>query len=105
MNLKDTLEIDLSNVFFNADEFAEVAIIDGNKVLVVIDEQKLNGHSSKSGGEGLISNGLLFHVQKDELPFDPYPGKDVVFNGKFYYISDVKKPMGMFSITLEVMDT
>ncbi|WP_404427300.1 hypothetical protein LG296_01650 [Ureibacillus chungkukjangi] len=105
MGFKDALERDLANVFFNTDSgFAEKVDIDGENITVIIDEESLTNYNSKNG-EGLITDGLLFHVKVNDLPFEPQPGQNLMFNGEFYYISDVKKPLGMYSISLEVRDS
>lgn len=105
MNLKGALEADLSNVFFNSNEFATDVTIDDAPVTVVVDNDVLMATKLKNGGEGLITDKLLFHVKKVEMPFDPFPGQPLKFNHSNYVIADVSESFGMYSITLEVSDS
>lgn len=76
--------------------------IEGKEVLVNIDTEAFSDYNSKNGGEGLFFNGFLFYVKKEDMPFIPRPGKGMMFNDEYLYISDVKEPPGLYSITLEV---
>ena len=89
MNFKDTVLNDIDNVFFNMDEFAENANIDGNSVAIVMDTDMLNELKLKNNGEGLANSELLFHVKKEDLNFEPFVGQDITFNGKLYYIKSI----------------
>lgn len=102
---KDFLNQDISNVFVNRNEFAESVDIDGKKISVVIDNDTLVEKNLKNGGEGLITDKLLFHVKKDDIPFVPYPNQEILFNDTYYFIADVTESLGMYSITLEVRDS
>ncbi|MEH7122107.1 hypothetical protein V7127_02560 [Bacillus sp. JJ1773] len=100
MNFKDQLKKDLS-VFINPNEFAEEVDIDGTKVSVIIDNDKLKEHQLKMGGEGLVENGLLFHVKKGDMPFIPRPEQRMNFKESLCYIVDVQEDEGVYTITLE----
>lgn len=100
MNFKDQLKMDLA-VFINPTEFAEEVDIDGQKVNVIIDNDTLKEHQLKKGGEGLVENGLLFHVKKSNMPFIPRPEQRLKFNESHCQIVDVQEDEGMYTITLE----
>lgn len=101
MDFKSLLNNDLSNIFFNKEEFAREATIDNTKVMVLMDDELLKAHKFKNGGEGLIDDGLLFHVQKNDMPFIPKPQQNITFNESYYQIVDVQEDEGMYTITLE----
>lgn len=100
MKFKDQIQKDLS-IFINPLEFSEEADIGGKKVNVVIDNDKLKEHQLKMGGEGLIQNGLLFHVKKSDMPFKPSPRQRIDFNDSHCTIVDVQEDVGIYTITLE----
>lgn len=102
---KDFLNQDITNVFVNRNEFAENVVIDGKEFSVVIDNDILVEKNLKNGGEGLITDKLLFHVKNDDMPFVPSPGQGMLFNDTYYFIADVTESLGMYSITLEVRDS
>lgn len=104
MNFKDHLLKDM-HTFINISEFAVIAEIEGSNVNVVIDNDTLKEYQLKNGGEGLINDGLLFHVKKSEMPFIPIPGQDIMFNNSYYFIEDVVENDGLYTITLEVRDS
>jgi len=49
MGFKDQVAADVDNVFFQTDEFAETAIVDGKPVPIVIDNDGLNRKSHLHG--------------------------------------------------------
>lgn len=101
VKLRDYFSSDLS-LFLNTDEFATVANIGGYDIKVVLDSDKLVEKKLKNGGEGLAESELLFHVSKTDLPFEPFTGQDIKFNGNFYFVDDVQEDEGLYTITLVV---
>lgn len=103
MKFKDAIAADIDSVFFNTDEFAEDADIDGNPVAIVMDSDLLNELKLSNNGEGLASSELLFHVKKENLNFVPFVGQDVTFNGKLYYINSIPADdEGLYTIAIGV---
>lgn len=98
---RDYLERDLKT-FINTNEFAEEIDIDGNKVTVIIDSDALKELQLSNNGEGLATNELLFHVPKNELPFEPFFGQDLYIKNELYYVNDVKEDDGLYTIRLGV---
>lgn len=100
MNFKELVAKDIQ-IFINTSEFASSADIDGSQINVVIDNDKLKDHQLKMGGEGLVQDGLLFHVKKSDMPFVPRPQQNITFNDSDYQIVDVQEDEGMYTITLK----
>lgn len=100
VEFKDFLQFDIAATFINPKEFGEPAIINGDSVHVVIDNDLLKEQNLKNGGEGLAHNELLFHISKLDLPKKPIPNKVMTFNKIIYSISDVVDSPGLYTITL-----
>lgn len=100
MSLKDALEIDISNVFFNSDEFGETANINGKEMNVIIDNHELL-RQKLSKGEKLTKAELLFHVAQKTFGNVPKPNVHLDFNNKRYLILDIANNTGVLTITLE----
>jgi hypothetical protein len=103
MNFKDTLSDDLE-LFFDDDEFAEVHILDGEEVLLVIDEDIYQGRESFSqdvynASQGVYQSKVKIHVQSTDYE-RPVVGQQVVFDGEFYYVGHVSESTGVLSIEL-----
>ncbi|WP_421663642.1 hypothetical protein [Lysinibacillus telephonicus] len=100
MNFKDALEKDLSNVFFNATEFAESANINGKDMLVVIDDDELERQKILNSEE-LVKAELLFFVEKKVFGNKPRPDALIDFNKKRYRILKVNEKNNLFTFILE----
>lgn len=94
---KDFL-MDDHQVFFNADELATTANVDGKDILVQIDEDRLK---EKANVEYGVTAGLiLYFVKVSDLANLPRVGNQQVFNNRLYYIDDVLETSGVCEITL-----
>lgn len=102
---KSILQQDVKNVFLNIDEFGEMHDINGQKVLVVIDENELTEREKRirrNEGE-LHKKQLLFYVAAEDFGVLPAPGKILKFDRKQYTITDAEDEGGVYSISLEAM--
>ncbi|MFS0766042.1 hypothetical protein [Peribacillus phoenicis] len=99
--LKDYLSTDIHNVFFNIREFASEELIDGQPMLVMIDDEQLQKHNLKSGGEGLAMGELLFHAKKADFVEDPFVEKRMMFNNSLYEVLYLSENAGVYTITLK----
>lgn len=100
-SFRDFLSSDLST-FINESEFAEKLIVDGKEITVVMDNDTLQEHKLKQGGEGLARSELLFHVSKTEFEKEPFIEQRMRINNRFYQVSDVSESDGMYTVTLAV---
>lgn len=102
---KDVLHQDVKRVFLNIDEFGEMHNINGQDVLVVIDESELTEREKRiKRDEGeLHRKQLLFYVAAEDFGNLPSPGKALLFDNKQYLITDAEDEGGIYSISLEAM--
>lgn len=100
MKLNETFQSDLAT-FFNPDEFASPAIIDGRPVLIVLDDDSLKEYNFKAEGEGLAIGTLLFHVPVSSLKKELFLEKDVIYGNSQYRIIDLKENLGVYTVILE----
>lgn len=102
---KDVLQQDVKRVFLNIDEFGEMHDINGQEILVVIDENELierEKRIKRNEGE-LHKKQLLFYVAAEDFGSLPSPGKTLRLDGKQYLITDAEDEGGIYSISLEAM--
>ena len=101
-NLRDYFESDLPT-FVNDKEFAVEAVIEGEKVVVVLDSDKLKERQSKNHAEGLHTEELLFYVEKSKLSFYPRPDNRVNVDGSSWKITEATDDEGLFTIKVELV--
>lgn len=99
MTFKEQLNQDLEQVFFNSDEFAELHIINGHKIEVIVDNDRLK-EKSKKEYDGLYIGELLIMVPVNRIPFSIQQDMPIIFDGRQMYVFDVKVDMGMYEIVL-----
>ncbi len=85
---KDFYRQDVERVFFNPDELAEIVVINGKEMSVVIDNEELERQKLLKG-ERLTKAELLFYVPKIAFGNIPKPDLLLDFNHKRYRILDV----------------
>lgn len=102
---KDVLRQDVKRVFLNIDEFGEMHNINGQDVLVVIDEHELTEREKRiKRNEGeLHRKQILFYVASEDFGNLPSPGKTLWLDRKQYLITDAEDEGGTYSISLEAM--
>ena len=99
MNLKDIMAADVDNVFFNEDEFATPAIIDGREVLVMFDQDYMNG-KTETGAMGLAEGEQLIFVKGKDLRRLPQPDEQITIDGKQWYIKHSLSNLGVFELRI-----
>lgn len=99
-SFRDCMQKDLEEVFFNFEEFAEIHVIDGKEILLIIDEDELQEREIKSA-EGTYSADLLFHVKASDLPGRLKVGAHIDLDNKNYEVVDVKASSGVYTIAVE----
>ena len=99
MALKDVIAEDVDNVFFNTDEFAEAAIIDGKPVPVIFDDDELNG-KSEVYAIGLAEGERLIFIKQKDLFRLPQTGEQMTIDGKEWYVRHAISNMGIHEIRI-----
>lgn len=100
---KDMIRQDIKSVFLNFKEFGEMHDINGQEVLVIIDENELTEREKRirSREEGLHKRQFLFYIAAEDFGRLPAPGRVLMFDGKQYEITDANDEDGIYAISLE----
>lgn len=101
MTLKELISADVTDLFFNLDEFGETHRIEGHKVDIVIDGDKLD--ELKAGSFlGIAEAELLFFARSADLAHVPRkaPGSLLNFDGREHLIVTWDENMGVSQVTL-----
>lgn len=104
-SFKDVLRSDIKSVFLNFEEFGEEHKINGETVLIIIDENELTEREKRIRrgiDVELHKKQLLFYVAAEDFGPQPSPGKLLDLDGKKYVITESDNEDGIYSISLEV---
>lgn len=103
LNFKSLIEADLKT-FINPNEFGELAIIEGEEVIIVTDAETMKERQLAKEIEGeLHEEELLFYVEKEEISFYPRSDNIVIIDEVQWKITDVQEDQGLFTITAELV--
>lgn len=98
-SFKEIVSNDINSTFFNENEFSEFHNIDGEDMLIQIDNDLLKERQAKFA-EGTYLDEVLFIVKKSDFG-EPYPiGKQIKYDGEFMRINDFQKESDVYIITL-----
>ena len=104
---KDLVAADVSNVFLNLQEFAEIRLINGKQMSVVVDDNELleRDKATALGAQltGTYKARRLIYVSKEE--FGPRPAQDVILTmgTKEYRVKACTEEAGILAIELEAV--
>ena len=100
---KDILASDIEKVFLNTDEYADTVRINGKKIEVVVDNEKLKNQSNLHELDGLIGD-IFYYVSKakwlNTFKRLPVANDAQEFNKTVCTVMDVAETNGMLGITL-----
>ena len=99
MSLKEVIAEDVDNIFFDTDEFAEIAIIDGREVPIILDNDALNGKSDVYA-MGLAEGEQLIFIKQKDLHRLPQPGEQMTINDKQWYVRHAISNAGVFELRI-----
>ena len=103
LTFKELLRQDVKNVFLNPAEFGEEHIVNGEKMLIIIDDNELTEREKrmKSNMDGMYKKQTLVYVSA--LDFGPLPGvgKPVKIDGITFIVADSLNEGGVYSLHLE----
>jgi hypothetical protein len=97
MNFKTAIAEDVDKVFFNNNEFAENAMIDGKSVPVIFDDDALQGKSDVYA-MGLAEGERLIFIREKDLYRLPQPGEQMTIGDKQWYVRHAISNVGVFEI-------
>lgn len=103
---KDFLEKDIREVFFNADEFAELHNVNGHEMRVIVEgdtsSRPQRGSLERSPiAEGVFKTALTVFILKVDLPVTPVVGEMFRLDGALYFVTRVTDSLGLLEIGLE----
>ena len=100
----DQVDTDVSLVFLNCDEFADMHNLNGVECICIIESpttrEKLISGADYSGYEGIHGETLIIHVKQSELEEIPIEGQVFNVDDAIYTVTSCVEEMGMLTITL-----
>ena len=103
MNLKEQLEKDLENVFFNLDEFAEIVNLNGIEIKGIFQPIKYEPFSVNKNDSSIlgISNSYYkLYYKADATAEVFFVSQQIIINGEYYTVEYIEKEQGMNILTL-----
>ena len=99
---KDCVKEDLSDVFFNMDEFAETHDLNGAEIVCVVSIDKTAPRSDRKENsyDGLHGNFVTLFVKVADMDRIPKQGENFKLDKKLYKVNSCREDMGMLSIVL-----
>lgn len=93
---------DFEQTFFNPAEFGEIHTINGDEILVVVDNETLLelNLGKTADTDGIFQDNKMFFVQKKDLDFEPVIDQIIEFDGESYPIGQVLEDYGGYTIIL-----
>lgn len=100
---KELLRQDVKTVFLNPVEFGEEHMVNGKKMLIIIDDNELTEREKRiqSHMDGIYKKQTLIFVSALDYGPLPGPGKPVVIDNIHFIVTDSMNEGGVYSIHLE----
>jgi len=97
-DFKNQIEKDLQT-FINFNEFGEEHVIEGKKIIIVLDDDKLI--ERQSGAElGITGSTLLFYAKTKDLPKKKAFGLSLMVDGREYLVDSWTETAGIAQVVL-----
>lgn len=94
---------DVKKVFLNPEEFGEEHIVNGKRMIIMIDDNELTEREKRiqSHMDGIYKKQTLVYVSA--MDFGPLPGvgKPIVIDGATFIVTDSLNEGGVYSLHLE----
>lgn len=97
MTLKEQFMADLDSVFFDPGELGELREINGQRVMVVEDGEKLREYQL----QGICQGQKLIYVQVADLDPIPQAGDVLLYGQAKWRVEECKEDAGLLEIILE----
>ena len=96
---KDMVARDLDITILNTDEFAELHMVEGKEIPVVMDDDRLT--TLKKGQIlGLVEADMLLMGKASDFPDDMEPGRLLNVDGRELIVTKASKDMGLIEAAL-----
>lgn len=98
-DFQDMVKADLLGVFLDKAYFGIEATVEGNTILIVLDNDELK---KRQGGQdfAIAESTTLFYALTTDLPSRRTPGQNININGRECVIDDWQEDMGISTITI-----
>lgn len=104
MSFKSDAFLDISNVFFNPEEFGEKHTLNGKSMYAVVDSSEVERRGKKqfehSRVDGIYIDNLIVYVSRRDFGELPAHGRALDFDGRQYRVEDSRDEGGVYSIQL-----
>lgn len=104
MGFKEDVKEDLDGVFFDEDFFAEWHKLDGEDILVVVDEDELEEINRKEAEkiyQGKVNKySILFYVRESDIKRKLTVNSSLDYDGSMYFVNGLKKQGSLWRILL-----
>lgn len=106
-SFKEVLQADIDNTFMNLEEFADIHIVDGKEIPVLVDDNEIieRQKKMKSNMDGMYVKQKLIYVKASDFGVLPAIGRQIMFDGKRYLVTDSTDEQEMYAITMEANRT
>lgn len=103
MKFKELVAQDIEKAFLNLEEFGELHLVNGLKMLIIMDGNEMIEREKrvKNHAEGTFRKQILFFVAAEEFGALPAIGREISVDGKKYRVMDAISESGIYSITAE----
>lgn len=100
---KEIIERDITEVFFNLEEFSDTHTIDGVEMTAMIDDMENieREKKMKSNMDGIHARQILLYVKASEFGPLPAQGRILTLDTRKYTVIDAVDEGGVYTITLE----
>jgi len=99
MGFKEQLMEDIDNIFLNLEELAEIHSIEGRKVPVLVDNDRLD-KLKKGQVFGLVEADMLVMGKETDFPAELEPGSLLNVDGREMLVAESGRDMGIIEIAL-----
>ena len=109
MNFKDTLEADLSNVFFNDDEMAAKHELDGEELTIVVVDNSLEdlnglGREQLNASQEVFKVFKTIYVKSSDI-YVPKVESYLILDGDEFYVEEAGEDMGLIRILVSANES
>lgn len=100
MGLREQDAENLRDVLFQEDDLGEWHMIDGKRMLVLLDNDALRSRQDLGGIVGLDKGFILYFARASEFERRPQTGNVQMFDGKAMKVMTCNEDFGMLEVTL-----
>jgi hypothetical protein len=102
MSFKDQIAADMSTVFLNTNEFADMHDVHGQQISCVIDDDisKKRGTRQSENFDGIYARQITIFVSEADIGYRPERDQKITFDGEWYIVIDCLDSEGILEIEL-----